>query len=266
MKRKEIKNIVILGTGNVGTHLALALVQAGCNIKQIVGRNAASTEKLAASVHATPVTDFGAIEKGNDLYVLALPERAMEEVLPKLCLRTEILVHTSGSLDLSILYPYSENTGVFYPLQTFTHGRDVNFREIPILLEANRIDNEHDLFLLAAKLSSQVEHASSQQRMALHLAAVFACNFSNHMYSLARQVANKYNIDYDMLIPLIKETASKAIALGPENAQTGPAKRNDQKIISQHLEMLSGNARLQNLYKLMTENIQEQSAIKNDKL
>lgn len=266
MSIKEIKNIVIIGTGNVGTHLAEAFVNAGCSVKQIVGRNYVVAEKLASSVNASFVTDFAAIEKGHDMYVLALAEKAMEEVLPQLNLDKEFLVHTSGSLSLEILYPYSENTGVFYPLQTFTHGRDVNFREIPILLEANRINNEQQLFELATKLTEQVEHANSEQRLALHIAAVFACNFSNHMFSLARQLANKYKIDFDLLIPLIKETAAKSISMGPEKAQTGPARRKDQKVILKHLELLSDSPRLQDLYARITESIQEQSEFDNDKL
>ncbi len=266
MSRKEINTIAIIGAGNVGTHLALALDQAGCSVMQIAGRHEKAIRDLAETVNAQTVTSLSELKKGLDLYILALPEAAMEEILPQLDLGEELLVHTSGSLPLEMLFPYTENNGVFYPLQTFTHGREVDFHDVPVLIEANRIDNESLLLSLARRLSSQVQTANSVQRKALHLAAVFACNFSNHMYSIARQLANEHDIDYDLLKPLIRETALKAISLGPQEAQTGPAKRNDLKSIDEHMEMLSNNPGLKELYKRITESIQEQSDNDYDEL
>ena len=262
--KSGIKHIVILGAGNVGTHLAWAFRERGFNIAQIVGRPEADVAALANDVGAEHANSFSELKKGQDLYVMALPDHAMEEVLPKLGLRDELLVHTSGSMPMEILKPYSENTGVFYPLQTFSRTRKIDFKEVPLLLEANRIDNEVRLLEFGNSISSNVRVVDSAQRLAIHIAAVFASNFSNHMYELARQIFDMHKMDFDLLIPLIKETASKAAVLGPGNSQTGPASREDMEI--RHLQALEENPAAWELYKRITQNIIDQSGKSDDKL
>ena len=154
-----------------------------------------------------------------------LREWPIEDVLPQLPLTDELLVHTSGSVPLDLLAGFSENTGVFYPLQTFSSDSKTNFKDIPVLIEGNRIDNENRLLEAGEKLSERVMVADSMLRQHLHLAAVFASNFSNHMYDIARRILDEFGLDFELLAPLIKETAAKATSMGPAGAQTGPAKR-----------------------------------------
>ncbi|HSG68587.1 MAG TPA: DUF2520 domain-containing protein [Bacteroidales bacterium] len=255
----EIKNIVVIGAGNVGTRMAMAFQEAGCRIAQVAGRREAAVRDLASRSGAAQTLDFGNVLKHQDLYLLALPDKAMKEILPNLGLSDELLVHTSGSVPMEVLSDYSVNTGVFYPLQTFSTNRQVDMKEVPILIEANRIDNEDRLLSLAHKLSRKVSVADSKRRQRIHIAAVFASNFSNHMYVLARKLMEGNDFDYDMLAPLIKETASKALEMGPDNAQTGPAKREDDEIITQHLELLKDDPALQEMYRLITKSIINQN-------
>lgn len=236
---ETIQDIVIVGAGNVGTHLAEIMLEAGFTICQLAERGAT-------------------IVPGKDLYIMALPDAAMEEALSEMPLKDEMLVHTSGSVPMEILSRYSENTGVFYPLQTFTKGRPIDMKEVPLLIEANRIDNENILVEAAKKISNKVIVADSDRRLSLHIAAVFASNFSNHMYDIARHLMEEQELDFDLLSPLIIETAAKARALGPDKAQTGPAKRNDREVIRKHLDMLKGHEAIKELYKRISDNISEQ--------
>lgn len=234
-----IQDIVIVGPGNVGTHLAEIMLEAGFTICQLAERGEM-------------------IVPGKDLYIMALPDAAMEEALSEMPLKDELLVHTSGSVPMEILSRYSENTGVFYPLQTFTKGRPIDMQEVPLLIEANRIDSENILVEAAKKISNKVIVADSDRRLSLHIAAVFASNFSNHMYDIARHLMEEQELDFDLLSPLIMETAAKATALGPNKAQTGPAKRNDLEVIRKHLDMLEGHEAIKELYKRISDNISDQ--------
>lgn len=255
----EIRNIVIIGAGNVGSHLAIALKEKGFNIAQVVGYRELAVKELANATGAKYTLRFEDTLKGQDLYILALPDKVLNEILPRLKLNNELIVHTSGSVPMDILLPFSENTGVFYPLQTFTHSRVINLKEIPLLIEANRIDNENLMREVAEKLSDHVRVTDSVKRQQIHIAAVFASNFSNHMYNVARDLAESNGVDFGILASLIKETTAKAIELGPRKAQTGPAKRNDLQVIEKHLEMLSAKPEIQELYKLITQNIIDQN-------
>ncbi|MCK4569517.1 MAG: DUF2520 domain-containing protein [Bacteroidales bacterium] len=256
---EAIQNIVIIGAGNVGRHLALSMRDSGLTISQVAGRREPSVIALADEMNTSHSLSFEDILKGQDLYILALPDQAMEEILPKLPLRDELLVHTSGSVPMSMLAPYSDNVGVFYPLQTFTGQRKIGLKEVPILIEANRIDNESRLIGLGQKLSKKVIGVNSRQRQALHIAAVFACNFSNHMYDIARQILDENQLDFELLAPLINETAAKAISLGPEKSRTGPAHRKDMQIIEKHLDLLKDNKAARELYQKISESIIDQT-------
>ncbi|MEN8224719.1 MAG: Rossmann-like and DUF2520 domain-containing protein [Bacteroidota bacterium] len=262
----EIKNIVIIGAGNVGTQLACAFRDAACNIRQVAGRRGAAVKSLAEMTGAEHSISFDNIIKGQDLYLMALPDDAMNEILPKLGLTDELLVHTSGSVPMDILSPYSENTGVFYPLQTFTRNRKIDLSVVPFLVEANRIDNEDQLLTLGKKLSGNVKVADSMKRELMHIAAVFASNFSNHMYDIARKLMRDNGFDFDLLIPLIRETAAKAVELGPDQSQTGPALRKDMQVIEKHLDLLRNNPAARELYERISKNIIDQTDNANDEL
>ena len=255
---ESIKNIVIIGAGNVGSHLSRALFASGFTISQVAGRKEAAVKALAKEVQASHTLSFDKIITGQDIYLMALPDEVMDEVLPLLPLKDELLVHTSGSVPMGILSPYSENTGVFYPLQTFTSNRDIDMTKVPVMVEANRIDSEHRLLEMGQKLSEKVMVLHSAQRHYMHIAAVFASNFSNHMYEIARQIMEENGLDFGLLAPLIMETAAKATSMGPGKAQTGPASRNDLKIIAKHLEFLDHNDAARELYRRISESIIEQ--------
>lgn len=252
-----VKKIVIIGAGNVGCHIARKLHTAGYTISQVAGRRESNVLKLAADLDASYSLTFEKILTGQDLYIMALPDEAMEEILPRLPLTNELLVHTSGSVSMDLLQPYSENTGVFYPLQTFTRKRHIDLKEVPILIEANRIDNENRLTAVAAKLSTDVRLIDSINRLYIHIAAVFASNFSNHMYDIAGKLLEEHGHDFDLMGPLILETARKAITMGPDNAQTGPAKRKDLNTMQKHISLLSDNAAAKEIYRIISESIIE---------
>ncbi len=174
-----------------------------------------------------------------------------------LSLKNKLTVHTSGSIPLEILNKVSENHGVLYPLQTFSKSREVDFSNIPICVEANSAENLEKLKSVAKALSNNIYEVDSEQRKVLHLAAVFACNFPNFMYTIADKILRDSDIDFDILRPLIKETAEKIQDVKPAEAQTGPAIRNDEKILSGHMEMLNDFPQLKELYKLISAEIKK---------
>jgi predicted short-subunit dehydrogenase-like oxidoreductase (DUF2520 family) len=262
----SISNIVIIGAGNVGSHLALELHAAGYNISQVAGRKGGNVRELSSEVDASFTLDFGKVSAGQDLYILALPDQVMEEVLPKLPLTDELIVHTSGSVPMSLLKPYSDNTGVLYPLQTFTRKSMVELKEVPVFIEASNPDNEKRLEEMAKKLSRRVLKADSVTRQYVHIAAVFASNFSNHMYDIAHSILEEHGLEFELLVPLIRETAAKAIAIGPDRAQTGPARREDMQIIRKHLEQLKGHEAAAELYKKISESIMNKNKQADDEL
>ena len=252
-----IKDVVIIGAGNVGCHLARKLHAANYNIVQVAGRREANVKSLAEDIGAEHTLEFDQVIKGQDLYIMALPDEIMEKVLTKLNLLDELIVHTSGSVSIDILEPYSENYGVLYPLQTFSRGREINIKEVPFLVEANRIDNEDLLVGLGNHLSDSVMVVDSVRRQYIHVAAVFASNFSNHMYDIARSVLEEQDLDFNLLAPLILETAAKATTLGPDRAQTGPARRQDVRIMKKHMEMLRDNPAAMEIYLRISESIKD---------
>ena len=158
-------------------------------------------------------------------------------------------------MPLSILEKYSENVGVFYPLQTFSKNREVNFSEIPVFIEANSTENEKKLFQIAEKISGKVSVLNSEKRLYLHISAVFACNFVNHFYTIAAEVLKSEEVPFDALLPLIMETAAKVQNMEPEKAQTGPAVRFDENVISKHTEVLQSFPEFQKLYDIVSESI-----------
>ena len=169
----------------------------------------------------------------------------------------KLVVHTSGSLSLSVLEPYSKNAGVLYPLQTFSKNRAIDFSEIPIFVEADSELNEKTLQTFAGAISKKVSILNSDKRKSLHIAAVFACNFVNHMYSLASGYLEEQDIPFEVLHPLIEETARKAREMSPKDAQTGPAVRFDENIINDHLERLQEFPELKALYNSISRSIFE---------
>jgi len=258
-------SIVIIGTGNVAFHLATALHKSNHTILQVLGRNKMAAAELAKKVKAKSESDFKKVNTTADIYIIAVKDDAIEKVAAQLKLNNKILLHTSGTINTKALKASSKNYGVFYPLQTFSKNKKVNFSDVPICIEANNKTTASTLVALAQSISKKVYVINDTQRRNLHLAAVFACNFSNHLYAIAAQMLQKNKLSFDLLKPLIAETAEKIKEQTPAQAQTGPAVREDDKTINTHLKMLSKNKTLKKIYTLMSEEIIKQKRAGNKK-
>ena len=251
-----IKNIVLIGAGNLSTQLALAMHEKGIQVTQIFSRSLDLAKELAIKVNAQFTNDLTQLFPDANLYVIAVKDSAIQEVLENLRLdENQMIVHTAGSVPMKILDGFSLNFGVFYPLQTFSKARKVDFSDIPICIEANHPSSLIKLQELAGRISEAVHQVSSEDRKILHLAAVFVNNFVNHFYTVGAEILQDKKLDFNLLKPLIFETAKKIGTMHPADAQTGPAKRNDQTVITDHLKMLHNKPELQKIYSFVTESI-----------
>lgn len=258
MKRSiEDTPIVLVGAGNLATNLAKALYRKGFRIAQVYSRTLESAKALADKVEAEYTTDLLELSVEAQLYIVSLKDAVLDGLLPQMVAgrRKALWVHTAGSIPMDIWKGLADRYGVFYPMQTFSKQREVDFSEIPVFVEGNSPEDTRFLKDVASALSHRVYEADSEQRKNLHLAAVFACNFTNHMYALAAGLLEKYQLPFDVLLPLIDETARKVHKLSPQQAQTGPAVRYDENVINHHLQMLADNPRLQAIYKTLSESI-----------
>lgn len=248
-------SVVILGAGNVGIQLGRALKSSGSDILQVYSRSEESASSLAAELNSAWTTRTAEINPGADIYFLTVKDDVLHDVLKSAPLGNKFLVHCSGSLSLHDLMEYTRECGVFYPLQTFSRNRQVDFSEVPVFLEFSSEWAGSVLRQLADGLSRRVYLADSNQRMKLHISAVFACNFVNHLYSVSASLLDDISMDFEVLHPLIRETMEKAAVMHPRQAQTGPAVRNDKRITGKHLESLASTPDILELYRLLTENI-----------
>lgn len=244
-------SIVIIGSGNVAQHLISAFLQSDeIELIQVFSRQKESVSPLISSDKI--VSEYEEI-KDADVYLIAVSDNAIADVSTNLPFKNRLVVHTSGSMPMEIL-DSKNRRGVFYPLQTFTKNKPVDFKEIPICLESELADDFMMIEKLAKSISNSVQSISSEQRKALHVAAVFVCNFVNHLYKIGNKICEENQLSFKLLKPLIIETAQKIIHLSPENAQTGPAKRNDSETINTHLNFLSDENQKE-IYKLLTKSI-----------
>jgi len=250
-------NIIFIGAGNLATHLSLAIARAGHNILQVYSRTEHSAKTLAEKFDAFHTTELNQIKATGDIYFITVTDKALEGLIRKSFLRNRFLVHCSGTLSLDILRFYTSDYGVFYPVQTFSKNRNVNFESIPICVEANNKDNLELLSELANQISTEVQVVNSEKRKYIHLAAIFANNFTNHLYSISQEILGRKGISLDIMKPLIRETAEKALMMNPMVAQTGPARRNDENITTQHIEMLNDKQIFLRIYRLMSESIRQ---------
>lgn len=253
MKRSE--KIVLIGAGRVATQLGSAFKKAGVTILQVYSRTGPSARALAKKLSCKHTSQLKEISGEGDLYILAVNDDAIAELAKKLRLGSSTVVHTSGSVDMKILKNISSSYGVLYPLQTFSHPRATDISAVPFCIEASSAATEKKITLLVKKISQNIHRINSSERALLHLSAVFANNFSNYMYALSYAMLKKKNISFDLLHPLILETAAKAVSVDPLSAQTGPALRGDKKTIAKHLKMLRGNRNARRIYKLLSKSI-----------
>lgn len=249
-------DIVLLGSGNVATHLGRALVEAGHRIRQVYSRSASRAQELATAVGAASTADLTAIDDQADVYIIAVKDDALATVAAQLPPALQgTVVHTAGSVDMGVLAGCAAEYGVLYPLQTFSKTKAVDFSTVPIAVEASGKTALGRLEALAAGLSKRVFRCDSKQRLSLHVAAVFACNFTNHFYAIAGDILNEHRLDFNLIRPLVLETAQKVMENQPKDVQTGPAVRNDVRTMEKHLRLLETDPALEQLYRIISERI-----------
>ena len=247
--------ISFAGAGRVAGALCRELYNAGYKIDLIVSQKEINGHQLADSCNAKWSSDLIFPDTTNIL-IVAVPDKILKSVLGKIkCSKETLVAHTAGSFGLDIFPESIDKKAVFYPLQTFSKDRKIDFKNLPFLVESAENDSSELLKNLAESIGGKVHFVDTEHRKMLHLAAVFTCNFTNYMLTVGKEVTLKAGFSFDLLEPLIKETISKAIESGPENSQTGPAIRNDQNTIEKHLELLSFSPEFQMLYKELTLSI-----------
>ena len=246
--------VVLLGAGNVGTHLYKALKnKEGLQLIQWYNRSLNSLEKESTAIAVTQ--DLNDIVEA-DLYIISVSDSAIPAISKALEGKNGLIAHTAGSIPMEVLGAH-KNHGVFYPLQTFSKQKEVDFSQIPLCLEANQSENLNLLKKVAQVIDGPVHLINSAQRKALHVAAVFVNNFTNHLYTIGEELCKAHKVPFSVLQPLIAETADKIKHLPPSLAQTGPAVRGDQKILEDHLQYLTQESH-QKLYQLISASIQQQ--------
>lgn len=245
--------VVLIGSGNVAQHLISSFVESkNIDLVQVFSRQ---KEAVSSLIDSNKITNNFTDLVVADLYILAVSDDSIAEVSSQLPFENRLVVHTAGSVSLNFLDPKNRR-GVFYPLQTFSKNRGVDFSEIPICLETEW-DADFEILEKAAKaLSNQVFKINENQRQALHVSAVFANNFVNHLYQIGNQICSENKLSFDILKPLILETANKVMNLSPSEVQTGPAVRNDTQTIERHLSFLT-NENQTKIYKILTQSIQD---------
>ena len=252
--------ISMIGAGRVAYHLALVL-SAHHEIVQIYSRTLEKAQYLAEQFNAQAIAQPEQLDHEVDLVIIAVSDQSIANVIEQIhpYLQQNLIVHTSGSTHLDLLKNVHARAGVFYPLQTFSLERQIDWQQTPLLIEAVNEQDQILLLELANSLSNRVYTYNSSQRLSLHLAAVFACNFANYCYDMGKQVVDAQQVDFSLLYPLMLETANKATHNDPKQMQTGPAMRGDQNILNMHQQMLANMQRedLQNVYQLLSQQILE---------
>jgi predicted short-subunit dehydrogenase-like oxidoreductase (DUF2520 family) len=248
-------SISFAGAGRVASALCREMFSAGKSIDLIVSETESSGKPLSVSCNSkwSPELVF---PKTTNIIIVAVPDHKLKTVLDRIrCPQHTLVAHTAGSFGLEIFPDNIMHRGVFYPLQTFSKNRKVSFNDLPFLLEASDEESSQSLKQLAESVSGTVYFMDHAKRRMIHLAAVFVCNFSNHMLTEGKEISTKAGVPFSIFYPLIKETIAKALDSGPENSQTGPAMRNDRNTIEKHLDLLSFSPELKKIYHELTDSI-----------
>lgn len=269
--------IVLIGAGNLATHLGKALHAAGHDMLQVFSRTMQSAETLASLLDAEPLTDIAQVRDDADVYIFSVKDSALVQLVAQLCrheadglgedgavnaLRKakkgeheRVFLHTAGSMPMSVFEGMAQHYGVLYPMQTFSKQREVDFSVIPCFVEANDEFAQKQIEGLAREISGRVYQLSSEDRKYLHLSAVFACNFANHCYAISQELLEEHGIPFDVMLPLINETAAKVHEMKPKDAQTGPAVRYDENVIGKQSKLLENHPHFKKVYDSMSKSI-----------
>jgi predicted short-subunit dehydrogenase-like oxidoreductase (DUF2520 family) len=251
-------SIAIIGTGNLAWHLAPALENAGHTITEVYSRDLHRAKKITERLYVTEAKDdLDFSDSQAEIFIIAVSDHAIPDIADSIILpEGSILVHTSGTVSLQILdYSSASYTGILYPLQSFSKSRNIDFEEVPFLVESDDQTTLHKLRILANSLSSNHYLVKTKDRKALHIAAVFASNFTNHMLLISEEIMRRQGLDYEMLKPLIIEQISKALEMGAKAAQTGPAIRGDIDTLDLHFQFLNYNEQVAEIYKIISQDI-----------
>ena len=246
-----MKNITLIGSGNVATHLGVALKKNGVNIKQVYSKVLKNAEKLSLILEAKAINKLEKLTD-SDLTILSVSDNAIETILKNI--KDRPIVHTSGYTGINIFNKKFNNCGVIYPLQTLNKEESLEFSETPLCIEANNPIFEKKITKLAYSISKHIIALDSEKRKSIHIAAVFASNFTNHMLSIAYDLLKEKNIDFSILLPLVNQSIKKIKNNNPKDVQTGPAKRKDINIINHHMHDIK-NIRIKKMYKTITDSI-----------
>lgn len=248
-------NIVILGSGNIATHFAHNFHRQGHHISQVYSKQKANAQALAFAVEAEAIDDLIAVRKDADLYVLAISDAAIIPVIEQLSSTLAgLIVHCSGATDIDVLQKFGQY-GVIYPPQTISKNQKTDFSFIPFCIEGNSMATCNRLMELMLAIAPKSIPCSSQQRLAIHIASVFANNFSNVLYQISQDILEKQGLTFDLIKPIILETAQKVQTNLPKDVQTGPAIRNDRITIEKHLDFISNQEDWKQIYQLLTQEI-----------
>jgi predicted short-subunit dehydrogenase-like oxidoreductase (DUF2520 family) len=258
--------IIIIGSGNVATHLGIALKAANHKILQVYSRSESAAKTLAKKLSSTYTNDIQKISEA-EVYILAVSDNSIQEVIDEIWnrkseIRNSIVLHTSGSVPANVFEKKFKNYGVLYPVQTFSVKHPVSFKNIPVCIESSNALTQKKITALAKTITKKIHFINSDQRKKIHLAAVFANNFSNHLFAIAEDILTREKISFELLRPLILETAMKIQRDSPLQMQTGPAKRGDTAVIEDHLKMLGNKRELKTIYKLLSESIEVMSSMR----
>ncbi len=251
------ESVAFIGAGNLAWHLGPALDNVGYAIREVYSRKRKNSIALADRLYQCEVKeDLDFSESPARIFIIAVSDDAIPEIVDKLRVPAQAIVaHTSGSVPLAALEKIKAATGVFYPLQTFTKSRKIDIEEIPVFVESNDPATEKRLMAMGKALVKKVIRITSEERKVMHLAAVFAANFTNHMLTLSKEIMFNRGMNFDHLKPLIAETLNKSLSIGPENSQTGPARRGDLEILDGHMELLKDDAAVAEIYRAISQHI-----------
>lgn len=254
----DSKNITFIGSGNLATNLALAFEKAGHRVNEVYSKKTENATLLADKLKdCKPILSLDLSKSASTIFIIAVSDSAISEVSDKLIVPgSSLVLHTSGTTNLDVLSKHFK-TGIFYPLQTFNKHSIIEFDDIPILLESNEKTVELELEKLAKSISKSVQFVNSEDRKTIHLAAVFASNFTNRMLKASEEILGKKNIPLDILNPLVKRSIENSFSTSPDQALTGPAKRKDLETVNQHLEILNENPKLKEIYQAISNQILE---------
>lgn len=256
MNKGSIQTAVLIGAGNVATHLGLALVSKGIQVLQVYSLSGSTAKTLAKKLNAQAINNLAQVDSKADIIILAVKDDAVESTAKQLQAGNSLVVHTAGSISIDVLKSSSNYYGVFYPFQTFNKNIAVDFSTVPLCIEAGNTTAEKKLVQLAKLLTGNYYKLNGEQRQWLHIMGVFASNFSNLMYSITHNIAKEHAIPFNIVLPLVEQTAAKIKTNAPATVQTGPAVRGDKTVLNKHLKMLAGMPTEKKIYKLLSTEIE----------